>query len=158
MLYMYFCSATEPNARLVTYKQNPHLTPHPITSNQPNQTNSITGLQSQCLEVDRFLDPVCPVRGCDAARVQVGAYSDRRRRETRGGLPWLVTPMMSRSMLEMSCSCCSSSSGRVVLSLGFGERDRVAIVSGRWRYLCYWNVQGNVQIGPAKGSKVVGRV
>lgn len=99
---------------------------------QPSQFNPITQAQSQCLEVDRFLDPVCPVRGCDAARGQDGAYSDRRRRETRGGLPWLVMPMMSRSTLEISCSCCSSSSVRVVLSLGFGERDRVAIISDGW--------------------------
>ena len=101
---------------------------------QPAQFDSITRLQPQCLEVDRFLDPVCPVRGCDAARGHDGAYSDRRRRETRGGLPWLVMPIMSRSTLEISCSCCSSSSSavRVLLSLGFGERDRVAIIADGW--------------------------
>ena len=108
---------------------------------QPAQFDSITRLQPQCLEVDRFLDPVCPVRGCDAARGHDGAYSDRRRRETRGGLPWLVMPIMSRSTLAISCSCCPLSSGWLVFCLGFGERDRVAIISDGWRGFCYGNVQ-----------------
>lgn len=47
-------------------------------------------LKVQCLDRDRYLDPVVPVLGTSLARSQ-DRYSDRCRREWRAGVPRLAT-------------------------------------------------------------------
>jgi hypothetical protein len=109
----------------------------------------------QCLEVDLAFVPVRPTLSWSADLFHDRPrYSERFRLDTRGGRPWLVTPIISRSTLEMDwSSCCSDSlcglrerEERVCLREGEVEAS-FSLASGLYIFGFSWVDEGSCGCG-----------